>query len=164
MSTRSTIRYMTDQKTGDGFHLYTDFMDTVTGDDVVNLELTGVSFSASGSSSGGVVTVAVPRPWAAYLGLVSEPANSVTPEASAPLADVATPPLPPPLVLVANKDDPVPSPAEALRNLLDALVESEGYRELEAGQGGYGPVVQGYQALGESMPLKLADWLESDPE
>ena len=40
----------------------------------------------------------------------------------------------------------------ALRYLLEAIVESDAFIELEAGCGGDGPVVQAYETLGEKLP------------
>lgn len=53
---------------------------------------------------------------------------------------------------------------EALKELLDAIVESEAYRELEAGCEGEGPVVRGYYALGEPLPTEIQDWFKECDE
>jgi len=60
MSTKSTI------KSGDGYHLYDDWMDQCIGADVVGLRLDTVEFSACNSG----VDVAIPRSVARSLGLI----------------------------------------------------------------------------------------------
>lgn len=54
----------------------------------------------------------------------------------------------------------VPDPFEALKELLDAIVEVGGYEDLEGGQAGDGPVVLGYRALGLPLPDELAQWFQ----
>ena len=47
---------------------------------------------------------------------------------------------------------------EALKDLLQAIIDSEAYWELEAGCDGEGPVVAAYEALGEPLPQEIKDW------
>jgi len=62
MSTKSTI------KSGDGFHVWYDFLDECVGADVVHMRLDDVEFEAS---SPGTVEVALPRALAEAIGIVS---------------------------------------------------------------------------------------------
>lgn len=52
----------------------------------------------------------------------------------------------------------------ALRELLDAIMDLEGWIELESGEGGNGPVVKAYGALGEEVPDIIVEWLGPDEE
>ena len=47
---------------------------------------------------------------------------------------------------------------EAFKDLLQAIIDSETYQELEAGCAGAGPVVTAYEALGEPLPQEIQDW------
>lgn len=49
-----------------------------------------------------------------------------------------------------------------LEEILDGLVETGAFVELEAGQGGDGPVVRGYRLLRKARPEALREWLKSD--
>ncbi len=48
----------------------------------------------------------------------------------------------------------------ALRELADAVVESEMWTELEAGCGGSGPVISSYNALCLDLPEEIGEWLK----
>jgi hypothetical protein len=61
VSTKSTIRH------GEGFHLYSDFLDECGGHDVVHLELTDLPFEVA---SPGWISLALPVPLAVVLGLI----------------------------------------------------------------------------------------------
>jgi hypothetical protein len=76
MSTKSTIRYETDEGSQQGFHLYDDVFD----EENVYLELQGFQFQSSTSvelSGNGApsLTVKLPFMWAEKLGLVMRPSN-----------------------------------------------------------------------------------------
>lgn len=70
MSTKKTIKFHVDAKTGAGFHLYEDFLDDEE-NCPIHLELNGVQFEAgTGFDGGGGVEVTIPRAWAEKLGLL----------------------------------------------------------------------------------------------
>ena len=69
MSTRSSLKYERNEGKP-GFHLYTDFMDSCVGLDVVNLQLDYVAFEASADNTGTCVTLKIPREMAERLGLL----------------------------------------------------------------------------------------------
>lgn len=76
MSTKSTLKYNIDDKTGAGYHLYNDLADTFGDEEPgchpVYLELRGVDFDAICKQDfGGRVCVTIPREWAEKLGLVA---------------------------------------------------------------------------------------------
>lgn len=80
MSTKSTIRYETDEGSQQGFHLYDEVFD----EENVYLELQGFQFECSTSvelSGNGVpgLTVKLPRAWAEKLGLTTLPGNEPIP-------------------------------------------------------------------------------------
>ena len=78
MSTRSSLKYEHNPETGDGFNLYTDWLDECAGADVVHLVLTGVPFEAACDGAGMRVELTLPRAVAERLGLVAprtEPAD-----------------------------------------------------------------------------------------
>ena len=84
MSTKSTIRYETDEGSQQGFHLYDEVFD----EENVYLELQGFQFECSTSvelSGNGVpgLTVKLPRAWAEKLGLITLP-RSEPPTVSRP--------------------------------------------------------------------------------
>ena len=80
MSTKSTIRYETDEGSQQGFHLYDEVFD----EENVYLELQGFQFECSTSvelSGNGVpdLTVKLPRAWTEKLGLIALPRNEPIP-------------------------------------------------------------------------------------
>ncbi|MBK8772227.1 MAG: hypothetical protein IPM06_17640 [Rhizobiales bacterium] len=77
MSTKQTILYRIDEKTGAGFHLYQDLLELDDdGNCPVHLELNAVQFEAGAGwlAGGGGVDVTIPRLWAEALGLVGNSA------------------------------------------------------------------------------------------
>jgi hypothetical protein len=79
MSTKSSLKYETDEASGGWFHLYREVFDKEG--TFVYLELGGVSFeSASSADLSGqgqpTVTVRIPEEWARKLGLLSPTAHA----------------------------------------------------------------------------------------
>jgi hypothetical protein len=51
---------------------------------------------------------------------------------------------------------------EMLESLLESIVASGVYQELEAGCEGHGPVIEAFELLGEDLPLPIVQWLAED--
>lgn len=75
MGTRNTIRREYDEETGQGYHLFTDWLDQRSGKEVVHLRLQGVAFEAFCDAGGAWVTITMGRDLATRIGVLATPSE-----------------------------------------------------------------------------------------
>lgn len=67
-------------------------------------------------------------------------------------------------IAMMRRQTDVATVATALAELLEALIETDLYREVEAGCEGDGPIVRGFVALAKQLPQTLIDYLDDDDD